>query len=459
MLKSLLIKNFQSHKNTEIVLSPFVTAIIGLNNHGKSAVLRAFQKVMRNEPDGTTFISDGEKQCEITLLTDSGKVCRSVKNDNSADANKYILNDKDEFVKFDREIPIEVLTFLDTSSPQVFGDVEVDFNFQPQLEQLFLVQGDGLPSKRGKILGSVTGVDVVNRAIQLCAAAMKTSKSEMNRTEQSIVEVNNKLAGYTDLDNISTQVKDLLADAVQCEEISAEIESYQNILSSLEDLVEKGSKATQILETINLEEVEEIIEQTLALQKRIQICKQLLSLQEQLEQLRHIADMNIPEDMTSLQGRVRQIKVAKSLYDVQQRLHIAKQVVEQTQVLAEVEESKVEALQTQNALSSYKNLSLLLSSLHIKIQKSEELVTTADKELKVAEEAKREFEKELGICPTCNRPFSKRYWWYHPESECYTLLSKDEMGMDGDSGLLWEICSEDEAPTEKEAQIIHKSMK
>ena len=49
------------------------------------------------------------------------------------------------------------------------------------------------------------------------------------------------------------------------------------------------------------------------------------------------------------------------------------------------------------------------------------------------------------------------YWWYHPESECYTLLSKDDLGYD--SGLLEEICSEDEASTEEEAQMIHKNMK
>ena len=457
MLKSLQIHNFQSHKATEIELSSLVTAIIGLNNHGKSAVLRAFQKVMRNEPDGTTFISDWAKQCEITLLTDSGKVCRSVKNDNSADANKYTINDKDKFVKFDREIPTEVLALLDTSPPQLFGDIEVDFNFQSQLDQLFLVQGDGLPSKRGKILGSVTGVDVVNRAIQLCAASMKTSKSEGNRTEQSIVEADNKLLAYKDLDILCSIGNDILADSVVCKNLSDKIESYQNILSSLESLVEQASKATTIVEAIHLEEVNKAVEETLLLQRCIAVCKQLLALQERIQKLQEVANISIPEDTSSIQKLVRQITVLKSIQYFDSTLYKAEQVITQVQDIIRIEETQESLKQTQETLQTYKNLESVLSSLQIKIQKGNEAITTSDKELVVAVEAKKVFEKELGVCPTCNRPFSKRYWWYHPESECYTLLSKDDLGYD--SGLLEEICSEDEASTEEEAQMIHKNMK
>ena len=459
MLKSLQINNFQSHKDTSIELSPLVTAIVGLNNHGKSAVLRAFQKVMRNEPDGTTFISDGAKQCEITLLTDSGKVCRSVKNDNSADANKYTINDKDKFVKFDREIPTEVLTLLDTSPPQLFGDIEVDFNFQSQLDQLFLVQGDGLPSKRGKILGSVTGVDVVNRAIQLCAASMKTSKSEGNRTEQSIVEVNNKLLAYADLDEIGPLVQALSLQGIWCEGITKQIVSYQNILSFLESLVEQASKATTVVEAIHLEGVNKVVDETILLQRRIAVCKQLLALQERIQKLQGIADIPIPQDTSSIQKLVRQITVLKSIQYLDSTLYKAEQVITQAQDIIRIEETQESLKQIQGTLQTYKNLESVLSSLQIKIQKGNEAITTSDKELAVATEAKRVFEKELGVCPTCNRPFSKRYWWYHPESECYVLLSKDVMSDGGDSGLLEEICSEDEASIEKEARSIHKSMK
>jgi DNA repair protein SbcC/Rad50 len=457
MLKSLYIRNFQSHKNTEIELSPLVTAIVGLNNHGKSAVLRAFQKVIRNEPDGTTFISDGEKQCEITLLTDAGKVCRSVKNDNSSDANKYTVNDKDKFVKFDRDIPTEVLALLDTSPPSLFGDIEVDFNFQSQLDQLFLMQGDGLPSKRGKILGSVTGVDVVNRAIQLCAAAMKTSKSEGNRTEQSIVDVDNKLIAYKDLDILHSIVDDILADTVQCEGISTEIESYQNILSSLEDLVEQASQANAIVEAIDLEKVNVLVEEATSVQKRIAVCKQLLVLQERIQKLRGIADIPIPKDTSSISLLMQKIKVIRSLDDIEQKQIRVQTVLLQARDLIRIEETQGDVKQIQETLQTYKNLESVLSSLQIKIQQSEEIVKASDIQLRTAEEAKRVFEKELGVCPTCNRPFSKRYWWYHPESDCYVLLSKDELGYD--SGLLEEICFEDEAPTEKEAQIIHKNMR
>ena len=366
-LKSLSIHNFQSHKNTEIELSPLVTAIIGLNNHGKSAVLRAFQKVIRNEPAGTTFVSDGTNQCELTLVTGTGKVCRSVKNNLSADANKYTINDEDEFVKFDTDIPVEVLPLLDTSPIQQFGDIEVDFNFQSQLDQLFLVQGDGLASKRGKILGSVTGVDVVNRAIQLCASEMKSLKGAEGRNEQQIVEINNKLDAYVHVDDVGVAVRALCVNGAWCEEVADKIAVYKNLLSSLENLVEKASKATSIVEAIDLEDVENTIEEVKALQKRITVCKSLLLLQERIQKAQQILSIPVPKDTTYIQKLISKIKVAKSLDAIIQQQTAAKAILAQTKDLIQIEKTQEKVRQIQNTLQTYSSLYSTLQSLQIKL--------------------------------------------------------------------------------------------
>ena len=186
MLRRLVLDNFQSHKHTEIDFSEDLTCVVGLNNHGKSAIFRGLQKCIRNIPDGNTFVSDTPKQeeeCLITVYSDKGIVTRKVRIDNASDANSYIVKGEAGdvvYAKFGRTgIPEEVLNCLPADSPIVFGDVEIDLNFQNQIDPLFLMQGTGLPALRGKVLGRSTGVDNVQRAIQIGASEEKKLKSEI----------------------------------------------------------------------------------------------------------------------------------------------------------------------------------------------------------------------------------------------------------------------------------------
>ncbi|MBE3084714.1 MAG: hypothetical protein IMZ64_00675 [Bacteroidetes bacterium] len=201
-------------------------------------------------------------------------------------------------------------------------------------------------------------------------------------------------------------MNDLHADAIVCENLSTQIESYQSILSSIETLVEKGSKATSILENINLEEVDEIVEATLHFQKRIQVCKQLLSLIEKQQRLQQVIDIVIPEDTSLVQELVKQIKVAKSLYDIQQQLNVSEQVIVQTQDVEGIELRQEDIKQTQDTVGIYSNLYSLLTSLQTKIQSQQEQITTSKIELEEVEGKKIVFEKELGVCPTCGKAFN-----------------------------------------------------
>ena len=53
MIKSIQIKNIQSHKDTSLEFSPGINAIVGSSNNGKSAVLRALYWARYNRPLGT----------------------------------------------------------------------------------------------------------------------------------------------------------------------------------------------------------------------------------------------------------------------------------------------------------------------------------------------------------------------------------------------------------------------
>ncbi|MFA5396495.1 MAG: hypothetical protein WC346_10855 [Methanogenium sp.] len=405
MIKSLQIENFQSHTDTEIELSPLVTAIIGLNNHGKSSILRAFQKVVRNIPIGNTFITDGKKQCDITLISDTGKVVRTVKNVAVSDANKYTIDDKDEYVKFDTEIPAEVLPLLETSPLQTFGDIEVDFNFQPQLEDLFLMQGDSLPSKRGKILGSVTGVDIVNRAIQLCASAIKSAKSSINRNEQQVLEVDQKLEKYKDLDTLSSKVSSLLTKKDYYEEFSSNLSAYRDILSTLESFVERATIASKTVDSINKKKLLPRLQNIQDIHQRIQICRSLQSLQLQIDNAEYVKSTAKVSNTKNVGDSIKRGVLLKDLYFLNQQLLQAQNVADiaRTVQISVGHAEKIKSIQEKT--KQYKVIYDSLDQIKKKDNIASQNVLNANIELEKVEKEKKALEQEIGVCPLCGRAF------------------------------------------------------
>ena len=265
MLRGLVIDNFQSHKHSEVEFSEDVTAIVGLNNHGKSAIFRSLQKAIRNVPDGNSFITDTPKQesvCLITVYSDDGIVTRKVCNDNASDANSYIVKNgdvDDVYAKFGRTgIPEEVLQHLPTDIPIIFGDVEIDLNFQNQIDPLFLMQGTGLPALRGKVLGRSTGVDNVQRAIQIGASEEKKLKSEIKYLQEQQTILNSKLLKYNKLDdqiNTLTVCNNLLEGIEQKKKL---LDSYETIAASLRDIVSKATILKVAISKMKVPSQEEI---------------------------------------------------------------------------------------------------------------------------------------------------------------------------------------------------------
>lgn len=252
MLKSIRLQNFQSHEDTVVYFAPTVTAIVGLNNHGKSAVFRALKKVVRNEPEGTTFIRDGQKQCEITVTTDAGSVIRRVRSDGASDANMYVANGT-EFAKFGKTgIPEEVKAVLGVSDPQQFGDIEFDLNFQDQLEPLFLVVGQGLASVRGKVLGKITGVDAVQRAIQYGAAEERETLRKYEQAKQQRDLLTEELKAYAYVSELETQLQELKVLEEACTLLGGTVQHLQELVLAIEQCVARAIVVTEQLESVSL---------------------------------------------------------------------------------------------------------------------------------------------------------------------------------------------------------------
>lgn len=74
MIRSLRIRNFQSHEDTTLALHPGVNVLIGSSDQGKSAVVRAIRWVVLNLPRGERYRSRWGGDTEVELVLQDGVV-------------------------------------------------------------------------------------------------------------------------------------------------------------------------------------------------------------------------------------------------------------------------------------------------------------------------------------------------------------------------------------------------
>jgi len=218
---SIRLQNFQSHKDTTVLLSKGVTVLAGESSNGKTAVLRALRWVLTNRPTGIGFVSHWAKKvnakgeqvldgtCSVTLevLDADGKV-NTVSRVRSATSNAYVLNGE-TLEAVGTDVPPAVLKLL--------GLKEV--NTQSQDDPYFLLT---LPA--GQVaarLNELVHLDDIDKAFGF----LHRRKVEANvlLKEDAVDSVEQR------------RIIDNLKHIPQCEEDFKEIEALQNKSDELED--------------------------------------------------------------------------------------------------------------------------------------------------------------------------------------------------------------------------------
>jgi exonuclease SbcC len=400
MFKSLQIKNFQSHKNTFVEFSPNVTCFTGNNNHGKSVILRALLKVIRNNPDGVSFITDTpflEQECSIILVTDKGKVERRIKRGNVTGNNMYIVNDVLEFSNFSKTgIPKEVLEILEVSDPIEFGGADIDLNFQNQFDMMFLTQGDGLASLRGKVLGKVTNIDDVNRAIQIGASEEKTLKKEINVLQSSIEKNKQEQGLFKDLYLQEQQVKNIKEFLNRGIDLQNVIEQVSLKKEEVVDIV-KNAKAYRVkLDIITKIDVNAELSLIENLKRKISLLKDIIVLQQKLSHFTQILGLQIPINQDLLNERFLKTRLLINIIELQAQLQLLKRNADIS--------VNVNLQLLFNLYARHSNLYFLLQ-LHQQISLNLSQFHDQQIEESKVDQEYTALKNELKICPTCGKPF------------------------------------------------------
>ncbi|MBI9080915.1 MAG: AAA family ATPase [Pseudodesulfovibrio sp.] len=140
MIKKIVLENFMAHELTELELGPGVTALTGPNNTGKSAIVEGLRCVATN-PVPRHYIRHGAKEARVSVELDDGTRVVWVRRKRSSGYEIWHpgAEEPEEYWKFGRKPPEDVLNALKLDLVELETGGEIDVHVGNQREPVFLL--------------------------------------------------------------------------------------------------------------------------------------------------------------------------------------------------------------------------------------------------------------------------------------------------------------------------------
>ena len=196
MIQELKIRNFQSHKRTDLKFAPGVNVILGSTDSGKTAIIRALRWAIYNKPGGDDFRSTWGGDTSVSVVTDKGTVTR--KKGNSENAYKLKVGENTQvFTAFGSTVPEPISSLLNME----------DVNLQQQLDAPFLLSET--PGQVAIYFNRIAGIDVIDTAQKAVQKEITFTKTKLGIKEKEIQEKEKELQRYEKLDVLEVRVEQL----------------------------------------------------------------------------------------------------------------------------------------------------------------------------------------------------------------------------------------------------------
>lgn len=257
-LKTVILKNFQSHKYTTIDFDERLNIILGPSDSGKTAIIRGIKWALYNEPSGDFFIKEGETEASVILIfSDNTKVERT----RSKSKNLYILYKRNgeqiKFEGFGLNVPEEIVEEIGIRKIKLDSDSTNAINIAEQLEGPFLLSEK--TSTRAGAIGRLIGVNIIDDALRETLKDLRNLSNNKRDTENRIIKLEDELKEYDYLEELDIRLrkgeklnKIILDKSKKLEKIRSFAGVYRKIKEELEIIKEELMKLTGIEEINSL---------------------------------------------------------------------------------------------------------------------------------------------------------------------------------------------------------------
>lgn len=414
-IEKVILKNFQSHKYTEVNFNKGLNVILGNSDSGKTSILRGIKWALYNLPDGDSFITQGEKECSVKVIFNNKVVVTRIK---SSSKNQYILSKPGEedmvFSGFGRNVvPLEIVEATGMKQVSIDRRKDAIINISEQLEGPFLL--NETPSVRAGAIGRLTGVNILDDALKNTV----TDNNLLQRDYKKVLEEKNKVEEEIKKFEYLKNKKILFDKLVEIQRNLEEKNTYLNNLKSLKisyDSVkyEKQRLTSELERYKNLDQLENSY---LKIENKIGKYKEFSNLNIQIinnrrEQKAHSEILNSLDNVNradQLENEIGiKVKTLKELIEVNRNYKFVqfklKSGVEYLDKFKGLNRSEAiyETLTKDNRVkSTIENIKRDKDFINREMLKNDTLIKKLDSEIDKATEDYKDILAHAKVCPTC----------------------------------------------------------
>jgi len=220
MIQRLRTRNFQSHKDTDLILHPGVNVIVGQSQNGKSALLRSLMWLKDNRPLGFRFHSWFAKKesTEVEVRVDNISIIKR----KTKSKTTYRIADRDLDYKEGRGVPDEVGKLLNLS----------ELNIQSQLDPFFLITSS--PQEIARTFNRMTKVEQADEWNKKLTTRINKTSNEVEFLRKDIEEKELEVNNLPDLRNIKNSYRKMRMMVKELDKMEEEVKSLESLLVDIE---------------------------------------------------------------------------------------------------------------------------------------------------------------------------------------------------------------------------------
>ena len=231
MFKKLLIRNFQSHKKTDVELDPGVNVIAGASDSGKSSMFRSLIWVINNRPPGDSIRNwKCKKDDEVYVEIEFGNEPVSIAKNRIGKTSSYVIEDDVEAITYEafkQDVPDEIRSALNMS----------EINIQSQHDSYFLLNDS--PGEVARKLNELTGLDVIDRLFKFINGKILSTKRLLDDASSNIATTTSDIERLSYIDALERDLEALEVLINAYNKKAKEQDEVHSLLISLEELDEK----------------------------------------------------------------------------------------------------------------------------------------------------------------------------------------------------------------------------
>jgi len=391
-MTEITIKNFQSVASAKFSVDGF-TLIIGKNNIGKSAIIRAINAALINQT-GSDFIREGTKMTEVSLTRDGLNI-----HWNKGTKTSYIVNGQ-SFTALNRSVPAPVLEagFKNIET----GDLKINPLYAPQFEvngngPVFLLNRPG--SQVTDILSEVYDINVISNADELCQKEIRAVKGLIKtrtKDQENLEEDMKKFEGFDKIKEDMETLKDL---ENKCSSLRNETEKLSAMITEMTRL----EQSVLLLKKILKVQVPDPGETHLTLEAHKWVSSaltELTILSSRVETLKKVSEVDIPDGS----GHEEEIKSVAYLQDTGNKLKSQAIMVRNLKELGKHLEAVSDMVPKVDSIEESIKALIWVRSTHGNLTNLAVTVKTVKNEMVETDKALEEYQKEKSeykTCPAC----------------------------------------------------------